>query len=1365
MYRPKVNNTNYKKEIVFQINDWRSSDVNVPIDDEDNYDMGSDSDNERYIKTKTEFQITTYGITEYGNSICVKIVGFTPYFFIRIPDDWKNKHVSEFKTFLNSKYEFHDRKGLSVVYRIPYYKFTNNTKKPYFRIIFKNMRTYYKCLKYIREKKIRIRGKYYDLSKKLCETKVTALLRFFHIMDVEPVGWLSLNKGYKKIIESDKISKCQLEYVIHYTKVKPIPKTDIGLFKTLSYDIECTSIDGTFPNSSRKGDEVIQIGTTISIFGKPEIYKYIATLKKCNKIDGVIIQEFKNEKDLILGWCRFVRKVDPDIITGYNIWGFDWKYLYERAKNGNGGQVLSYWRDMFINLSRVNNISNNEKYISGVKYVEKELHSSALGQNFLRYIDIEGIVQVDLYKLIQKDYKLDSYKLDNVSKHFMKQQKEDLSPQELFENYRIGTAEAMKEIAVYCVQDCALCSKLMDKLQVIPNNLGMGNVCCIPFSYLFLRGQGIKIFSLLVKQCRKEGFIIKDIQDEDIDKSSYEGAIVFKPEPGIYFEPVAVMDYASLYPSSMIAENISHDSIVGFKEYKIIDEKKGIYEEEPYKNTINEEYNNLEDYNYNDIEYDIFEGVGDDKRKVGKKICRFAENKNGEKSVLPRVLKGLLKARKDTRKRMKYKTLFLKDGSKLSGLLQEEDDYYILNTIYNETYKKLKSDVEKIEQTFNAFQQAVLNGQQLAFKITCNSLYGQVGATTSPVCFKELAASTTATGRKMVIIARDETINNFHGSKLVYGDSIVGDEPLLLRDVNKKIIIKTIEELSDEWKPYEEFKPFDTNRKEKQQSKTDYEVWSNNKWTKIKRVIRHKTNKKIYRVNTHSGVVDVTEDHSLLNDKCVKLKPKDCKIGETKLLQSYPKLTNNKNNEIFYLSGKTKLELAQKYYYLKKIGHDIKIVYKNNDYVLTNKNNILDYYYNIKIKENNVILNIEYLRDSKDEYVYDLETEEGIFQAGIGEIIVKNTDSVFINFVDYIKKKYADKEKYNEYYDKTGKFKENELLKLTIKTGQIAGEYITKKLKKPQDLEYEKVFWPFIIFSKKRYVGNKYEFSPKKFKQTSMGIVLKRRDNAQIVKKVYGGIIDYILNKRDIDGSKDFYKNEVDNLLSGKVNIEDLIISKSLRAEYSNPTLIPHKALADRMGERDPGNKPQSNDRVQYCYIDECNIKCTICKCTVKSYNCKCIKCMQFFCVHHMKNHKELCKNVCRFCKMPQKKLKKNIKGWGNNSIKLCYTCQGYYCKKCFKKHQTRKDKYKQIHYDKCKKPLSTKLIQGDIVEEPKFIKENKLKIDYKYYLDHQIEKPVLQIFELVMKNPKILIQDILRKFDNKKKGNTTITSFFKRLK
>ena len=250
----------------------------------------------------------------------------------------------------------------------------------------------------------------------------------------------------------------------------------------------------------------------------------------------------------------------------------------------------------------------------------------------------------------------------------------------------------------------------------------------------------------------------------------------------------------------MIAENISHDSLLGFKEYRLKD-KKSKNDKDEYEllnDTINHDYENLEGYHYIDIEYDVFQGVDDDKRKVGYKTCRFAELDNGEKSVLPRILRKLLKARKDTRKMMKYQTVILKDGESYCGLLEEKDDIYEVNNLELGTKTFNKDEVEKTKKTNNDFQIAVLDGLQLAYKVTCNSLYGQV-ATTSPICCKELAACTTATGRRMVITARDLTLEKFEGSKLTYGDSVASYTPIYVKYKNK-LDICTIEELGKIWK-------------------------------------------------------------------------------------------------------------------------------------------------------------------------------------------------------------------------------------------------------------------------------------------------------------------------------------------------------------------------------------------------------------------------------------------------------------------------------------------------------------------------------------------------------------------------------------
>jgi DNA polymerase elongation subunit (family B) len=126
---------------------------------------------------------------------------------------------------------------------------------------------------------------------------------------------------------------------------------------------------------------------------------------------------------------------------------------------------------------------------------------------------------------------------------------------------------------------------------------------------------------------------------------------------------------------------------------------------------------------------------------------------------------------------------------------------------------------------------------------------------------------------------------------------------------------------------------------------------------------------------------------------------------------------------------------------------------------------------------------------------------------------------------------------------------------------------------------------PFCLLSKKRYVGMKYESDPEKCKRNEMGIVLKRRDNAPIVKDIYGGIIDILMKKQNIQEAIDFLRGCLQNIVEEKYPMEKLIITKSLRSGYKNPKSIAHKVLADRITTRDPGNKPSSGDRIPFVYI------------------------------------------------------------------------------------------------------------------------------------------------------------------------------------
>lgn len=1229
---------------------------------------------------------------------------------------------------------------------------------------------------------------------------------------------------------------------------------------------------GMFP--MLQGDPIIQIGTTVHSYGDKECsYKHILSVGSCDDIEGVDVESCENEAQLIERWCDLINRLDPDVMTGYNIFGFDMSYLYERA-------IELGIKTKFCKIGRL------VDHTSG--FQEKVLSSSALGDNIMRFLDMEGRVLIDIMKVVQRDHKLDSYKLDAVANHFMGMNKHDVSPNDIFRLSR-GTSADRKVVAAYCVMDCALCNHLMMKLEILANNAGMANVCNVPLSYIFMRGQGIKIFSLVAKQCKEYDFLIPTRTkggadgDEPEDEEGYEGAIVLEPKTGIYTEdPISVLDYASLYPSSMISENLSHDCYVD----------------------IGGKYDNLPGIEYLDIRYDIYEKVDDKKVKAGEKVCRFVQN---EKGVIPRILMTLITQRKETRKKIGYKTITTLDGQVLTGLLSQDDTTYTLTTIDGKKASCSKDNVASIADTYDNFMKAVLDGLQNAYKVTANSLYGQIGARTSPIYLKDIAACTTATGRNMILKAKGFLEDNYVGVNIVYGDSVTGDTPLLVKFPDGHIDIITIETLTTDWIAYDNFKPFDVGRYEKQQSFTDAKIWTDQGWADIHRVIRHKTSKKMYRVTTFQGSVDVTEDHSLIGKDMQKVKPGECIVGETEILHSFPTefdetvidiptqqsgadylfddtnlYTCTKCNErlpvgmfhfsrgkrvnicklcvkkreclrmgknfdgtmqdktlkyriqshnitkeeawvwgLFFADGscgfyncksgdkyswginkanmkvldqaKKFLEgvepsfmkfhmidtlessgvyklvpqgslkyMVEKYrplFYdkdaLKKVptiilnapreirkwfwkgyqtGDDDKfkmskghvnfackgkigaqglfyimasLGYKN---IRVNTQEVKDNTYWISTLSNEKRWNIvkdkvdkvlELDSCTEDGYVYDIETAIGRFHGGVGSVTLVNTDSVFVSFpVSYIDDKGVTRKR-------TGA----EAVQKAIDMGVDASSKFKKFLKPPHDLEMEKVFYPFILISKKRYCAMKYENDPTKGKFTSMGIALKRRDNAPIVKKVFGGVIDIIMTKQDINESINFLQRSMTELIEGKYGLEDLIISKSLRADYKDPTRIAHKALADRMGERDPGNKPQVNDRIPYVYVDISN--------------------------------------------------NKTPSGRGK-----------------------------------------LKVLQGDRIEHPDYIRKNNLKPDYEFYITNQIMKPVSQIYALVleqvpgykkgqqyfkdvekklivdkngdMKKVKdrvcdmresevqdILFKPFITKLENKRKGLREITSFF----
>lgn len=972
-----------------------------------------------------------------------------------------------------------------------------------------------------------------------------------------------------------------------------------------------------------EGDKVTFIGSTFLTYGQesPSL-NHCLVLDTCDPVEGAVIQSVATEKELLLEWSALIQRENPDIIIGYNIFGFDYEFMFQRAKENN-------CENQFLQLSRkIREVCGKETKTDGL-VLDKTQIKIASGEYDLRYPAMTGRLQIDLYAYFRRDFNLSSYKLDDVAGQYISDEikaaeitedkafthiysknlaglhvgdfihikinsfssdyfnqgqkfkveaitygvchkgktcnmitvagaheipeptdsvvsvswgmaKDDVTPQDIFRLTR-GSAADRAIVAKYCIQDCNLVHHLMSKLDIITGYTEMSSICSVPISFLVFRGQGVKLTSYVAKKCREKDTLMPDL-DKSTGNEGYEGAIVLPPKCAMYFDnPVACVDYSSLYPSSMISQNYSQDSKVWTKEYDMAGEL--IRETGERNKSGGFLYDNLPGYHYIDMEFKTYRYIMAKKTQTGKKVCRWAQLPNGGKSIMPSILTELLDARAATRKKAKTES--------------------------------------------DPFMQNILDKRQLGYKVTANSLYGQCGAKTSTFYDMDVAASTTATGQLMITYAK-RMIEEVYGDSVyetakttpvkcnaeyVYGDSVANYTPILIRAHGATIEILTIQQLSlkyggELWKASSE---------EGKEGKEFCEVhnvesWTESGWTKIYRVIRHQlpATKKMFRIATLTGLVDVTDDHSLLTPSGQEISPKDCILG-TPLLHRAPPLSTDPlfhfkedceyfSTDMIYLSKLALVAQQQgRHIILIQMNHcfNLRIYSKPQDSHQTGKDT------EIVLKEH-----IEY----GCKYVYDLTTANHHFAAGIGNMIVHNTDSVFFTF--------------NLTNPETGeKIRGRKALELTIEIAQEAADLCTAHLKPPMALAYEKTLMNFTLLSKKRYVGMLYEDDPDDGYLKFMGLVLKRRDNCDLVKDVYGGVLHQLMNGSNIKSAIDFLYDSLNSLIQGRVPMDKLAITKALRGDYKNPAAIAHRVLADRIAQRDPGNRPKPGDRMKYVYI------------------------------------------------------------------------------------------------------------------------------------------------------------------------------------
>jgi DNA polymerase delta subunit 1 len=548
--------------------------------------------------TEEEHHVSIFGKTEDGKSVCVT-TSFNPYFFIKLSFGTSQQTVNEIYNLLCRKCP-ECVTSYSMAKSKDVWGFQNNEEFFFMKINFTNLAARRRVDGFLRRP--------VDLSSgtkvlKVYESNLDPVLRLMHRTGIQSTGWIDTGD---KCVRSH-LAKVDIDlWCNEWSSLKPVDRDDIAPFVVGSFDIECNSSTGKFPDAEVPGDACFQIAISLCKFGTDEPYEKVCLCYK--KTEGPDVISFETEREMLEAFHKYLHDKNIDIITGWNIFGFDLEYIYKRARycgcNPN-----------FFKLGRLNDES--------CQLTLKKLSSSALGDNFLKLLPMSGRFIFDMFHEVKKGYKLDSYSLNNVSKLYLDDQKIDMSPKEMFARYKAGDPAKLGEVAEYCIKDTLLPHKLLKKLCTLLNLLEMAKATWVPLCFLVERGQQIKVFSQLTKKARELGFMVPTIRYGAIPEEPYEGATVLEAQKGAYYTPITALDFEALYPSIMMAHNLCYSSYV-------MDERR---------------YGNIPG-----VTYETF--------NIGDRTYKFAQ---GVPSLLPAILLELKQFRKKAKKDMAAATGGMKE--------------------------------------------------------------------------------------------------------------------------------------------------------------------------------------------------------------------------------------------------------------------------------------------------------------------------------------------------------------------------------------------------------------------------------------------------------------------------------------------------------------------------------------------------------------------------------------------------------------------------------------------------------------------------------------------------------------------------------
>ena len=341
--------------------------------------------------------------------------------------------------------------------------------------------------------------------KKVLKKHKDVIIQFLTFYDISQVGWVRVNKY--NVLDGG--------YDVHVEDLSPLPYRPVPQLHVVAFDIEVYSSTKGFPKAQNKEDMIICISLVSNKYGA--------------------VTFTGNEVDMIQSFYQYLTKVD--VIMGYNTHGFDWKYIRDRHA------PPSY--------SKYPNVES--------QWLSRQWSSSALMHNDITYLDMPGVIDIDVYMYCRRTYKMNDYRLSTIGDYFKVGVKHDLGVKQIWEDYEKGD---MKRIVAYCERDCSLVLDISVKCHLLNDVFALASVTYTSPDILVSLGQQIRVKNMIKRECYKYNYLALFKRREENSDEGYEGAIVITPKPGLY-DHCACMDFASLYPSIIVSENICYTTYDG----------------------------------------------------------------------------------------------------------------------------------------------------------------------------------------------------------------------------------------------------------------------------------------------------------------------------------------------------------------------------------------------------------------------------------------------------------------------------------------------------------------------------------------------------------------------------------------------------------------------------------------------------------------------------------------------------------------------------------------------------------------------------------------------------------------------------------